>query len=236
MEKIYHKVLEGAGMWSGVIGRHKVLRLTDIGGGANVGAMFYHARQTTERYNMPDTLKGQQIFYLSEGKCLHTDMGRVMASITDDTAGWHDTVGGTSRMKDVREVYGDTSFQEYRNEWKRGGAECFLVEMLKWGLDRRDWMPNVNFFSKIVANEDGGLHMVEEDQGGRSVSLRMEMDCLVILNTCQHPMDRRQRLGKGKVELEVFSGMAPGVDDLCRNSHPENGRAMQNSEDYYLLG
>lgn len=237
MGVLYSKELEGAGMWSGVVGRHKVLRFTDMDGGANVGAMFYHSRQRTERYNMPDTLKGQQVFYLSKGKCLHTDMGRVIASVVEDTCGWHDTVCGTSREEDVTGVYGEMSYQEFQNDWRRAGADCFLIEMLKWGLDRRDWMPNVNFFSKVVADEGGGLSLVGGAGGaGAVVALRMEMDCLVVLNTCQHPYDLEVREKPGRVLLEVLEGGAPGMDDECRNSHPENQRAMRNTEDMYAMG
>ena len=42
----YTKTLTGAGMWSGVIGRGKTLRLTDREGGANVGVLLYNADLT----------------------------------------------------------------------------------------------------------------------------------------------------------------------------------------------
>jgi len=95
-EPIYTLELSGAGMWSRIVGRHKTLRLTDLEGGANVGMLLYHASERHERYNMPDTLKGQRIFYLRAPYCVHSDMGRLFASITKDTVGWHDTVCGAS--------------------------------------------------------------------------------------------------------------------------------------------
>jgi len=64
---IYSKTLTGAGMWSQVIRRGRVLKLTTKGEGANVGMLLYNGLERTERYNMPDTLKGQQVFYLTEG-------------------------------------------------------------------------------------------------------------------------------------------------------------------------
>ena len=63
MKEIYTRKLTGAGMWSHIIGRHKTLRITDLEGGANVGMLLYNATERHERYNMPDTLKGQHIFY-----------------------------------------------------------------------------------------------------------------------------------------------------------------------------
>ena len=93
---LHERTLHGAGMWSAVISRGKRLRLTDLDGGANVGMLLYNALERTERYNMPDTLKGQHIFYLRAPYCLHSDMGRLLASITADTVGWHDPVCGPS--------------------------------------------------------------------------------------------------------------------------------------------
>ena len=77
-----------------MISRGKTLRLTALEAGANVGLLLYNADVPAERYNLPDTLKGQHIFYLRHPYCLHSDMGRLLASITADTIGWHDTVGG----------------------------------------------------------------------------------------------------------------------------------------------
>lgn len=52
-------------MWSKIIGRGKTLRMTDLEGKANVGMLLYNAYEKHERYNMPDTLKGQHIFTCS---------------------------------------------------------------------------------------------------------------------------------------------------------------------------
>src|SRR3954463_1044647 len=116
---LFTRTLTHSGLWSGAIGRGKTLRLTDLEGGANVGMLLYHADVTSERYNMPDTLKGQHIFYLRHPYCLHSDMGRVLASITADTVGWHDTVCGASDAKLVAEKYGVKTYQAARNEFHR---------------------------------------------------------------------------------------------------------------------
>lgn len=236
MKKIYEVILSGAGMWSKVISRGKVLKLTDMEGGANVGAMLYNASERTERYNMPDTLKGQQVFFLRQGVCLHTDMGRLIGSVVEDSVGWHDTVCGTSDADDVKAKYGNLSYQNGRNDWYRSGRECFLIELAKWGMGEKDWMPNINFFSKVVSDEEGKLSYVEgRSKTGNSVSIRMEMDALVIMNTCQHPLSTGGEYFHRPVLLEVFEGDPIAEDDECINSHPENGRAFINTEDYYKL-
>lgn len=235
-EAIYKVELAGAGMWSKIIGKGKVLKLTDLQGGANVGLMLHNANERTERYNMPDTLKGQQVFYLCQGLCLHTDMGRLIASVTEDTVGWHDAVCGTSDASEVRAKYGELTYQDGRNDWYRSGRDCFLIELAKWGMGEKDWMPNLNFFSKVVTDDEGGLTYVPgNSKAGDSVSLRMEMDALVVMNTCQHPLAPGGEYASKPVLLEVFEGAAIRDDDECLNSHPENARAFLNTFHYHKL-
>jgi urea carboxylase-associated protein 2 len=233
---VYSKTLNYSGMWSGVIGRGKTLRLTALEAGANVGVLLYNADLTVERYNMPDTLKGQHIFHLRHPYCLHSDMGRVFASITADTVGWHETVCGCSDAKLATEKYGERNYQVARNEFHRNGRECFLIELAKWGLGPRDLVPNLNFFSKVVADEAGKLSFVPNHaKAGDHIDLRLEMNTLVILNTCQHPLDPDPVYHPREVKLEVFATPPPAADDVCRNSRPENVRAFINTEDYYRL-
>jgi uncharacterized protein len=233
---LYTSTLTRAGMWSGVIGRGRTLRLTDLEGGANVGLLLYNADLTVERYNMPDTLKGQHIFHVRHPFCLHSDMGRILASITADTVGWHDTVGGYSDAKLVAEKYGEKTYQAVRNDFHRNGRECFLIELAKWGLGERDLVPNLNLFSKVVADDSGRLTFATgHSKAGDHVDLRLEMNTLVVLNTCQHPLDPDSAYHPRSVRLEVFATPLAGADDPCRNSRPENARAFTNTENYHLL-
>lgn len=233
---LYTLDLAGAGMWSRIVGRNKTLRLTDLEGGANVGMLLYNATERHERYNMPDTLKGQHIFYLRAPYCIHSDMGRLFASITQDNAGWHDTVCGTSDAKWVEEKHGEKTFQTARNEFHRNGRECFLIELAKWGLGERDLVPNLNWFSKVVADNQGRLSFVSShSQAGGFVDLRFEMDTLVVLNTCQHPLDPDPVYHPRKVRIEVFSNDPPPLDDPSFTVRPENARAYRNTTDFYLL-
>lgn len=233
---LYECELGGGRMWSKVIGRGKCLRMTDLEGGANVGMLLYNALEKTERYNMPDTLKGQKIFYLRAPYCLHSDMGRILASVVKDDSGWHDTVCGTTRPEVVKEKYGRKDFQEARNEWHRAGRDLFLVELGKWGLGERDLIPNLNWFSKVVPDESGRLSYVRgHSTAGAAVTLRFEMDVLVVLNTCQHPLDPNASYAPRPVRIEVFRGDPVADSDPSRLVRPENGRAFENTETYNLL-
>ena len=230
------KTLTHSGLWSSVIGRGKTLRLIDLEGGANVGVLLYNAAVPSERYNMPDTLKGQHIFYLRAPYCLHSDMGRILASITADTVGWHDTVCGCSDAQLVTEKYGLKNYQSARNDYHRNTRDGFLIELAKWGLGPRDLIPNLNLFSKVVSDEEGRLTFVDgNSKPGDHIDLRFEMDTLVVLNTCQHPLDPDPQYHPREVRLEVYQTTPPTADDASRRSRPENERAFENTETYHAL-
>ena len=233
---IHQETIRGGHMWSKVISRGKTLRLTDLEGGANVGMLLYNAYERHERYNMPDTLKGQHIFFLTAPYCLHSDMGRLFCSITADTAGWHDSVCGCSDAAALEQKYGSKSFQEARNDFYRDAKTCFLIELAKWGLGKKDLVPNLNLFSKVVSDEEGKLEFVEgASQPGSYIDLRFELDTLVVLNTCQHPFDPNPVYAPKPVELAVFKSEPVAADDACRISRPENERAFINTEVYNKL-
>lgn len=236
MRKIHEKTLTGGGLWSAVLSRGKRLRMTDLQGGANVGMLLYNSLERNERYNMPDTLKGQHVFYLREPYCLHSDMGRLLASITHDDVGWHDTVCGHSDRELVRKKFGGSDYQSARNEWHRNGRDCFLIELAKWGLGKKDLVPNLNWFSKVVPDEEGRLSFVTgHSKAGDTVELRFEMETLVVLNTCQHPLDDAPEYRSNPVKIEVLEGGLPDRGDRSLAVRPENLRAWENTETYHML-
>jgi len=198
--------------------------------------LLYNAREPLERYNMADTLKAQFTAFLTAGRVLYSDMGRVLASITVDTVGWHDTVCGASDAKLVAAKYGEKNYQIARNDYHRNARDAFLIELTKWGLGLRDLVPNLNFFSKVVADEAGKLTFVpNHSKTGDLIELRFEMNTLVVLNTCQHPLDPDPQYRPRDVRLEVFRAAPVESDDPCRRSRPENERAFINTENYHAL-
>jgi uncharacterized protein len=228
-------MLPGSSTWSHVLKRGTALRIEALEDNCNVGAIFLNADNLSERLNLPDTLKAQHIARLSTGAVLYSDMGRILCSITDDTLGWHDPLGGCSDAALVEKKYGAYSYQEARNGWHQNALDGFLIELAKYGLNSRDLMMNVNFFSKVEVRDDGGMMFIENHaKAGKAVDLRAEMNTLVILNTCQHPMDPQTVYAQRPVKLIVKNVGAPGVDDVCRNFRPENARGFTLTERYFL--
>src|SRR5271169_6640367 len=152
---MFEEIIHAAASWSHVLKRGTALRITDVEGGANVGALFYNFECATERYNMPDTLKSQHIARLTKDFVLYSDMGRILCSITGDTTGWHDPLAGCSKA----------------------GRESFLIELEKWGLGPRDLVANINFFSRVDVAADGSMFYHDGNSAaGSFVELRAEMN------------------------------------------------------------
>jgi uncharacterized protein YcgI (DUF1989 family) len=203
---LFEETIEANASWSHVLKRGTALRITGIEGGANVGALFYNFECPTERYNMPDTLKAQHIARLTKDFVLYSDMGRILCSITGDTVGWHDPLGGCSKA----------------------GRDGFLIELEKWGLGPRDLVANINFFSRVDVANDGGMSYHEgNSKAGSFIELRAEMNVLTILNTFPHPLSENE---SKPVHLAVVKA---AENEACRLSRPENGRGFILTERYF---
>ncbi len=233
-DNTYNTTIAGGGHWSLRVRKGVQLKLTDIEGDGNVGMLFYNPENPLERYNAPDTLKCQHTFKLTQGHCLYSDMGRIFCSVTDDTFGWHDTVCANSNAQLVKDQWGERDYQHHRNQWHQNGYDSFLVELEKYGLGHRDMAANVNWFSRVVTNADGQLSLEQTTQAGSTVTLRFEMDTLVVLHTCPHPLSHETTYPRKAIGIEI--SQAPPVldDDECMNACAENQRGFANNHLYYL--
>jgi len=232
---LFEEIVQPGATWSHVLKLGTSLRITDIEGGANVCALFYNWENPTERYNMPDTLKAQHIAHITRGHVLYSDMGRILCSVIADTAGWHDPLSGCSNAALVAQRYGTARYQEHRNEYYKNAYDSFSIELAKHGLSVRDMTATVNFFSKVVVDGSGKMSFATgHSKQGMHVELRAEMNVLVILNTCQHPLDPNPKYEPKPVRLSVQKVAAPSPDDPCRLSRPENGRGFVLTERYFM--
>ena len=232
---LYEERLPGGGHTSFVLKRGQLLRLTDLEGGANVSLLLLNAQEKSERLNLPDSLKCQHTAKLTAGHCLYSDMGRVLAAITADTCGWHDSFGGVLNAQEVAEKYGTGRYQELRNAFHRNGLDNLLVELGKWNLNLQDLLMCLNLFSKVSVDDLGRFHFEPgNSQAGDYIELYAPMDCLVLLTALQHPMDPNPVYAPKPVQLSWHKVESDGISLLCRTSRPENGRGFHNTERLYL--
>jgi urea carboxylase-associated protein 2 len=229
--QLFAETLPAGASWSRVCRRATALTITDLEGGANVSALLYRASDPLERYCMPDTLKAQHVSRLTAGVALYSDMGRVLASITADSCGWHDTITGHATAGHVAERWGAVSYQEARNDWRRSARDGLLVELAKHGLGRRDLVANINFFTKVAVGEQGELRYVPGNSpAGAVVTVRFELDALVVLCAAPHPLDPVAEWSPRPAGLQLTTVDAAGDADAVRRACAENGRGFAATE------
>ena len=232
---LYEELVPGGGHTSFILKRGQLLRLTDLEGGANVSLLMLNAHEKSERLNLPDTLKCQHTAKLTAGHCLYSDMGRVLACITADTCGWHDSFGGVLNAAEVAEKYGEGRYQELRNSFFRNGTDNLLVEMGKWNLNLQDLLMTLNLFSKVTVDADGSFGFEPgNSEAGDYLELYAPMDTLVVLTSVQHPMDPNPEYAPKPVQLSWHRVDSDGISVLCRTSRPENARGFHNTERLYI--
>ncbi len=232
---LYEETVPGGGHTSFVLKRGQLLRLTDLEGGANVSLLMFNAHEKSERLNLPDTLKCQHTAKLTAGHCLYSDMGRVLACITADTCGWHDSFGGVLNAAEVAEKYGEGRYQELRNGFFRNGADNLLVEMGKWNLNLQDLLMTLNLFSKVTVDANGSFSFESgNSKAGDYLELYAPMDTLIVLTSLQHPMDPNPAYAPKPVQLSWHRVDSDGISVRCRTSRPENARGFHNTERLYI--
>jgi len=233
---IITKVVPAGGKWSARISQGKQLTFTALKDGANVSLLLYNANDSAERYNMPDTLKAQHTAHLTIGNVLMSDNGRVLASIIEDSLGWHDTISGYTTRALTNQKYGITSYQDQRNDYYRSGEENFAVELFRNGLTSRDLTPAVNLFSKVYCDQEGNLHFeLDHSKKGDTVTLRTEMDVIILVSNTPNPLDPSSSYPSVPVELTIKNTKPLQGNDICLNHRPENRRAFENTWEYELL-
>jgi urea carboxylase-associated protein 2 len=232
---LFDESVPGGGMWSFVLRRHLTLRITAEADGANVGLMAYNADAPLDRLNLPDTLKAQYTAKLTRGHVLMSDMGHALLSITADTIGWHDPLGGHGNAALALSKYGEAAYQTHRNDWHRNAHDNFLIELGKHGLGKRDLVANANLFSRVDVDGNGVMsfhpHNARADD---SIDLRAEMNVLIVLNTCPHPLDPSPTYSPKPIKLSVLKAPPPGPDDYCRNFRSENQRCFTLTERLFV--
>jgi urea carboxylase-associated protein 2 len=227
---VWDEVVAAGGYAGRQLARGARLRLTDLKGDACVSLLLFNAERPVERLNIADTLKVQWNGYLEAGRLLLSDMGRVMASLIEDTAATHDGFCGASNLASNARKYGDG----FNHGAHPNARDRFMLGVAKFGLGRKDVHPCLNLFKGVrVAQGGDTLLEVGPYPPGRQATLRAEMDLIVVLANCPHILDPRTDYVVTPVRATAWRGPVTPEDDSIRNATPEGLRAFLNVEDYY---
>jgi urea carboxylase-associated protein 2 len=220
-DPIHSETIPGGWYWSTTLKAGDTIRLNQANGSSALSMIAWSEADTSERLNLPDTVKVQWTTAIAKGRVLFSDMGRVMFSVTEAASSAHDgLVGGSTAASNAAKYPGDT----------RNTRDNFILVAAKLGLDRRDIPSALTFFAPVRVLDDGTFVWREDlRQAGDYVELRAEMDLIVGLSNCPHPLDPNTTYAPQPIEVIRYRAAAPASDDLCRTATAEAVRGFENN-------
>ncbi len=171
-------VAAGAG-YAGIIPAGESLRIVDLHGNQAADTLFYDAADLANRYSAMDTIREQSAVYLTAGSRLLSSDLDLLATITADTCGRHDTVGGACSQESNTIRYG------MQTRHQHGCRQTFLRVGAPYGVGARELGHNINFFMNVPVTGDGGLTFADGlSAPGKYVEVQAARDLLVLLSNC----------------------------------------------------
>ena len=176
----YQHVIPAGDFWIHEIPAGEHFRIVDLHGNQAVDTLFYNAKNYADRYSAQDTIREQRNIYLTTGTRLMSNFGTTLLTITADTCGRHDTLGGACSN--------ESNMVRYAIE-KRHMHACrasFMKAIMNWpGLEKRDIPPNINFFMNVPVTPEGELTFEDGiSEPGKYVEMRAEIDVLCLISNC----------------------------------------------------
>ena len=178
---IYDFTLEAGEPWMRRIEAGQTFRIVDLCGNQAVDTFFYNADKTSERYSATDTITGQRNIYLTTGSVLRSNLARPMLTITDDTCGRHDTLGGACSTES------NTVRYALEKRYMHACRQSFLRAVInsEYSLTKRDIDSNINFFMNVPVTPEGKLTFADGiSEAGKYVEMRAEMNVLALISNC----------------------------------------------------
>ncbi|KIF70656.1 urea carboxylase [Streptomyces sp. AcH 505] len=226
---VWAETVAGGGYTHRAVARGTEIRLTDLRGDACAHLLLHADGRPWERLNTADTVKVQWNAYLRAGRLLLSDQGRVLASLTEDTAdGRHDALCGTSTRASNTARYGDGAVHSN----SPAGRELLKLAALKNGLEPRDLPPSVSFFQGVEIRKDGTPVLTGSAGPGGSVTLRAEQDLTVLIANVPHPLDPRPDYTSTPLEVLAWTAAATQPGDPLWDATPEGRRAFLNTAEF----
>jgi len=158
-----------------VKGQH--LRIVDLEGRQAVDFLCYDADDPRDRYNASNTMKMEGNIFLKKGSVLWSDRGRPLMRISDDTCGFHDTIGGccSSEMNLLR----------YKQPGPGNCRDTLEFALRQFDLTRDDIVTNINWFMYVPVEADGTMAIVDGlSKAGDFVDLVAERDVICVASNC----------------------------------------------------
>jgi urea carboxylase-associated protein 1 len=165
--------------FSAVVRKGQTVRIEDTYGQQAVDTLFYNADDHAERYSNQETMRAQNGAYISTGSRIMSSEGRVMLTVTADSCGRHDTSAGACSCESNTVRFG------HGTKYLHACRDNFVAEVSKYGMGKRDIVPNINFFMNVPISPNGGMTIVDGISApGDYVELKAGMDVLLVISNC----------------------------------------------------
>ena len=178
----FRKIVEAGDYWLETVKQGQTIRILDLEGNQAADTLFFNAHDTAERYSAIDTIREQGNLYLTSGTELKSNFGKTLLTITADTCGRHDTIGGAcaTESNTVRYALEKKCMHACRDSWMLA-----IAEKPEFLITKRDISHNINFFMNVPVTPEGGLTFADGiSDAGKYVELRAEMDVHVLISNC----------------------------------------------------
>ncbi|MSP50920.1 MAG: DUF1989 domain-containing protein [Alphaproteobacteria bacterium] len=163
--------------WSREIKAGQVLRFVDLEGMQAVDFLCYNAKDHEDRYAAADTMKINGNLFIKKDTVIYSINCNKMFTVTADSCGFHDTIGGCCSSAINRKRYNKPDDPNCRAN--------FLGELKKYGMGPRDMVANLNFFMYVPIAPDGAMDMGPSiSRAGDYIDLRAEMDVIAVVSNC----------------------------------------------------
>ena len=178
-EPVVDVVLPAGQGWTRELLPGDVFRIVDLEGNQAVDTLFFNARDLDERYSATETIRAQASLYLTKGTRLMSSEGRALLTITDDTCGRHDTVGGACSQESNVIRYGESTRHQH------ACRQTFLRYGAKAGIGQRQLTHNINFFMNVPVTSSGGLTFEDGlSAPAKYVEITASRELFVLISNC----------------------------------------------------
>jgi urea carboxylase-associated protein 1 len=177
---VYREVIAAGEPFLCEVKAGQTVRLLDLEGNQAVDTLFFSAQNPRERFDPQRTLRRQNNVYLTTGSVLYSNLGNPLLTITADTCGRHDTLGGACAQES------NTVRYAMDKRYMHSCRDNFLRASLHDGrLEKRDIGANINFFMNVPVTAAGGLTFEDGISGaGKYVELIAHRDVIVLISNC----------------------------------------------------
>jgi uncharacterized protein len=195
---ISDEIVEAGQPWAKRVGKGQRIRIIDLKGQQAVDFLLYDAVDRTDRYNAANTMKIAGNIFITKGTVLYSDRGKPLMTVTDDTCGFHDTIGGccSAEMNLLR--YGKPGPGNCRDTFERA-LKCF-------GMSRDDIAANINWFMSVPVGTNGAMSIADgPSKAGDYVELIAERDVLCAISNCTQIFNSSNGYNPTPIQVVVFA-------------------------------